>query len=111
MPQPPHSQLTQHEDRMSLAILAIDQNQFKSVRGTAKTYNIVCTTLRRRHARIPSKHDCISKSKKLTKLEEEVIIQYSLDLDLRGFLLQLNLIRDIVNRLLAVYTGRQVDIQ
>jgi hypothetical protein len=111
MPQPPHSQLTQREGRMSLAMLAIDQNQFKSVRGTAKTYDVVRTTLRRRHTGIPSKRDCISKSKKLTELEEEVIIQHSLDLDSRGFSPQLNLIRDMANRLLAIHAGRQVDIQ
>jgi hypothetical protein len=40
-----------------------------------------------------------------------VIIQHSLDLDSRGFSPQLSLIRDMVNRLLAVQAGEQVGIQ
>ena len=41
-----HSQLIQSEGRIVLAMLAIDCNQFKSVYYTAKTYNMVETTLR-----------------------------------------------------------------
>ena len=41
MQQPSHSQLIQHEGKMSLAILVIDQNQFKSVRHMTKTYDVV----------------------------------------------------------------------
>ena len=81
---------------------AIDSNQFKSVRSTAKTYDVVHTTLRRRCARIPSRRNCIPKLKKLTELEESVIIQHSLDLDSRGFSPQLSMIRDMANKLLAV---------
>jgi DDE superfamily endonuclease len=49
--------------------------------------------------------------KKLIELEESVIIQYTLNLDSRGFSPQLSLIRDMANKLLAVYTGRQVGIR
>jgi hypothetical protein len=49
--------------------------------------------------------------KKLTKLEEKVIIQHSLELDSRGFSPQLGVIRDMANRLLAVRAGRQVGIR
>ena len=111
MQQLPHAQSTQSEGRIVLAMSAIDRNQFKSVRRTAKTYDVVETTLRRRRAGIPSRRDCILKQKKLTELEESVIIQHSLDLDSRGFLPQLSLIRDMANKLLAAQTGRQVGIQ
>src|SRR5579862_5045013 len=90
---------------------AIDRNQFKSVHYTAKTYDVVETTLRRRRAGIPSRCDCIPNMKKLTELEEKVIIQHSFELDSRGFSSQLGVIRDMANRLLAVCAGRQVGIR
>ena len=86
-------------------MLAIDHNQFKSVYYTAKTYDVVETTLRRQRAGIPSWHDCIPNMKKLTELEEKVIIQHSLELDSRGFSSQLDIIRDMANKLLAVCVG------
>ena len=49
--------------------------------------------------------------KKLTELEESVIIQHSLDLDSRGFSPQLSIIRDMANRLLAVREAGPVGIQ
>jgi hypothetical protein len=110
MQQPPHSQLIQREGRMSLAMSAIDQNQFKSVRHATKTYDVVRTTLRRRRAGILLRRDCLPNMKKLTELEESMIIQHSLDLDSRGFSPQLSLIRDMANRLLAVRAGGQVGI-
>jgi hypothetical protein len=48
-------------------------------------YSIPETTLHWQRAGIAAWCDCEPKSKKLTKLEEEVIIGYILDLDLRGF--------------------------
>ena len=49
--------------------------------------------------------------KKLTELEESVIIQHSLDLDSRGFSPQLSIIKDMANRLLAVHKAGPVGIQ
>ena len=95
---------------MSLAISAINHNQFKSVYYTVRTYNVDKRTLRQWQARIPSRQEYIFKSKKLIELEESVIIQYSLDLDSRGFSSKLSIIRDIVNKLLAVYSQDNVDI-
>ena len=46
MQQQSHSQLTQSEGKIVLAMSAIDRNQFKSMYYTAKTYNVVETTLR-----------------------------------------------------------------
>jgi DDE superfamily endonuclease len=89
---------------------AIDQNQFKSVRHTAKTYDVVRTTLRRRRAGIPSRRDCTPKLKKLTDLEESVIIQHILDLDMRGFSPKLSAVKDMANKLLAVRGKGKVGI-
>ena len=46
--------------------------------------------------------------KKLTKLKEEVIVRYILDLDLRGFAPTLGAIKDIADKLLSVCAARQV---
>ncbi|EMD67608.1 hypothetical protein COCSADRAFT_83281, partial [Bipolaris sorokiniana ND90Pr] len=45
--------------------------------------------------------DCQPNSKKLIKLEEEVIVNYILNLDLCGFSPTYIAVRDIANRLLA----------
>ena len=46
--------------------------------------------------------------KKLTKLKEEVIVRYILDLDLRGFAPTLGAIHDMADKLLAGRAARQV---
>ena len=69
MQQPPHAQLTQSEDRVSLAMSTINRNQFKSVQHAAKIYDAAETILRRQRAGISSRRDCIPKSKKLIELE------------------------------------------
>ena len=56
--------------------------------------------LRRRRKGIPPRHDCTPNSRKLSDLEEHAIIQYALDVDTRGFQLNLDILRDIANKLL-----------
>ena len=58
-------------------------------------------TIRRRRAGIPARRDCQPNSKKLTKLEEEVIVDHILDLDLRGFAPTYAAVRDMADKLLA----------
>src|SRR2546430_14142211 len=110
MQQPPHTQLTQIEGRVSLAISAINRSEFKSVRSAAETYDVDEKTIRRRRAGILPRRDCIPNMKKFTELEESVIIQHSLDLDSRGFSPQLSIIRDMAIRLLAVPEAGPVGI-
>jgi hypothetical protein len=99
------------EGQLLLAKFAIDQGQIQSNRSTANVYNVSETTLRRRRKGILSRRDCEPNSKKLTKLEESVIIQYILDLDSRGFAPKLGAVRDIANKLLAERAGGQVGIK
>lgn len=65
-------------------------------------------TLRDRRAGKPARRDCQPNSKKLTQLEEEVIVKYILDLDLRGFPPTYTAVRDIANKLLAARSAGQV---
>ena len=45
---------------------------------------------------------------KLTKVEEDVIIQYILDLDTRGFAPRLGGVEDIANYILELHRGQHV---
>ena len=82
MDQPTTIQSRYNEAHISLAITAINQNQLQSGRRAAAIYRVSETTLRRRRAGITARRDCEPNSKKLTKLEEEVITRYILNLDL-----------------------------
>lgn len=101
MAQPTHIELPYNEANAFLAISAINKNQIQSGRRAATTYSVPETTLRRRRAGIAVRRDCEPKSKKLTKLEEEVIVKHILDLDSRGFAPTLGAVRDMANKLLT----------
>jgi hypothetical protein len=58
-------------------------------------------TMRDRRAGKPARRDCQPNSKKLTTVEEEVIVSYIIKLDLRGFAPTYAAVGDIANRLLA----------
>jgi hypothetical protein len=55
-----------------------------------------------------ARRDCQPNSKKLTQLEDEVIVSYILDLDQRGFAPTYAAVRDIANKLLAARGGSLV---
>jgi len=60
-------------------------------------YNINCFKLTRQCAKIPLQRDYTPNLKKLTDLEELVIIKYIFNLDSRGFSPKYSAIRDIAN--------------
>ncbi|KAJ8111257.1 hypothetical protein OPT61_g6105 [Boeremia exigua] len=80
------------------------------LRSAAAIYSVAETTLRRRRAGRPARRDCQPNSKKLTQLEEEVIVKYILDLDLRRFAPTYAAVRDMANRLLAARGADQVGV-
>ena len=110
MPQPNSTKSTPNEGRILLAISAIERDQFPSVRRAAAAYNVPESTLRDRRARKTLRRDSEANSKKLTKLEESVIIRHILDLDLRGFSPKLSAVRDMANHLLSERAVGQVGI-
>jgi hypothetical protein len=101
-------QSIQSEGRICLAISAINKNQFQSERRAIATYNVPRSTLKDRRAGTTARRDCEANSKKLTKLEESVIVQHILDLDSRGFAPNLNAVRDMANKLLVERGASQV---
>ncbi len=108
MAQSTTAQLPCDEADILLAISAIDRNQIQSGRRAATTFSVPESTLRSRRAGVPSRRDCEPNSKKLTTLEEEVIVRHILDLDSRGFAPSLGAVRDIANKLLAERSAGEV---
>ena len=66
--------------------------------------------MRDRRAGKPARRDCQPNSKKLTQLEEEVIIRYILDLDSRGFAPTYAAVRDMADKLLAVRGAGRIGV-
>ncbi|KAL9568850.1 hypothetical protein ACKAV7_006995 [Fusarium commune] len=89
------------EARTLLALLALQNDPKLSIRRAATIYEIKEQRLRRRRNGIQSRVNWIPKSRKLSDLEEEVIVQFILDLDSRGFPPRLRGVEEMANRLLA----------
>jgi hypothetical protein len=102
------TQTVSNEVDVQLAISSINSRQVKAARTAAAIYNVAETTLRRRRAGKSARRDCQPNSKKLTQLEEEVIVKYILDLDLRGFPPTYAAVRDMADKLLAARSAEKV---
>jgi hypothetical protein len=99
------------EADIQLSISSINANQVQTERAAARVYNVPRTTLRDRRAGRPARRDCQPNAKKLTELEEEVIVKYILDLDHRGFAPTYAAVRDMADKLLAARGAGQVGVQ
>ena len=71
------------------------------LRVAARIYSVDHRKLGRRLEGVPSRRDIQANSRKLTTLEELVLVQYILDLAAKGFPPQLSVVEDMANRLLA----------
>ena len=89
------------EARLLLALQALQNNPDLKLRQTARLYQVDYYALRRRHNGIQSQRDTIPKSRKLSDLEEQIIIQFILDLDSRGFPPRLRGVKEMADQLLA----------
>ncbi|KAJ3455983.1 hypothetical protein MRS44_017465 [Fusarium solani] len=89
------------EARTLLALQALQNNLKLSIRRAAGIYKIDERRLRRRRQGIQSRRDWIPKSRRLSDLEEQIIVQFILDLDSRGFPPRLRAVEEMANRLLA----------
>jgi hypothetical protein len=96
------------EARIILAIEAIRTSKKLSLRKAAKIYNVPRSILTNRVNGQISIRDRRRVAQKLTELEEEVIVQYIIDLDNRGFRPRLAGIEDIANDILETRGGKRV---
>jgi len=90
------------EARVILALEAMKSDEKLGLRAAAKHYDVPYTTLHRRRAGRHARRDTSPNSRKLTKLEEEAIVQYILELGMRSFPPRLRDVKDMANQLLRV---------
>ena len=101
MLQPTQDKYSFQEGRILLAIQAIRQGQFQSIRAAAASYDVPPETLRTRLHGTSSRRDTPPNSRKLSLHEESTIVQYILDLDSRGFPPRPQAVREMADLLLA----------
>ena len=89
------------EAQIALAIAAIQSNPNLSIRNAASIYSVSRTSLQRRIDGVLPKAGSHHINAKLTTIEGEIIIQYILDLDSRGFSPTKAEVEDMANLLLA----------
>jgi hypothetical protein len=90
------------EAKVVLVLEALEKDSKLSLRAVAKIYSVPYTTLYRRRAGRPLRRDTTPNSKKLTQSEEEAIVQYIIELDIRAFPPRLSSVEDMANQLLRV---------
>ena len=90
-----------NEARILLALQALQNNPKLSTRQAATIYKVYYRTLQRRRNGMQARCDSIPNSRKLSDLEEQIIVQFVLDLDSRGFPSRLRFVEEMANSLLA----------
>ena len=93
------------KSRIILALKALENRKGVSIRSIAKTYSVPEATLYYRYTGRQLRCDIIANLRKLTNLEESVLIQYILDLGIKGFPPRVSIVEDMANRLLAIYNA------
>ena len=81
MPQPKRVQISSCEGDILLAMSAFQSGQCANAYAAAKAYNVNHKTLYRRISGGTSREDYTPQNKKLSYIEEEVIVQNILKLD------------------------------
>nr|AAK01300.1 putative transposase [Pyricularia grisea] len=99
------------EARIILALNELRSSKKKSIRKVALIYNVPKSTLHDRINGIASLANRRPGNQKLTEREEEVIVQYILDLDSRGFPAQIADVAAMADHLLAARDARPVGKQ
>ncbi|KAK7928782.1 hypothetical protein PG985_005780 [Apiospora marii] len=98
------------EDGLNLALQALQKDPKLRVRKAAAIYHVPESTLRSRRRGIQPQSEISANSRKLTNLEEEAIINYSVDLDTRSFPPRLSGVEDMANRLLGARDAGRVGV-
>jgi transposase len=100
MAPPNNTQPAHNEGRIAIAMQAIKQGHFSSVRAAAQAYDISKSTLGRRVKGINARRDSVPINQKLTTTEESSLIEWILSRDQRGLPVGSDYIRQMANLLL-----------
>jgi hypothetical protein len=100
MPPPNSTNSIQQEGRIVLAMDALKQGYFTSMKGAAKSYDVPYTTLRRRICECPARRDARPTNCKLTTIEESTLVQWILSMDQRGLSPRPDFVQQMANLLL-----------
>jgi hypothetical protein len=106
MPQLRNAQQTYTKGDITLAILDLTSKQIQSEKRATTIYSVPRTTVQDRRARRRPRRDYEPNSKRLTKLEEEAIIQHILKESLRRIPPSKAHVQDIADRLLRERSGK-----
>jgi hypothetical protein len=88
------------KSNIQFVIQAIKSEPKLSIQHAAKEYHIPRSILTHRMAGRTARQDTHPNCKRLTKIKEEVLVQYILDWDSRGYSLVLKDVKDMANSLL-----------
>ncbi len=96
------------ESRIILALEALKKDPKLSVRKVATIYEIPKSSLHDRRAGKQPRREISANLRKLTDLEEKVLLERVLDLDARGFQPRLSDIREMADRLRTIRDASRV---
>ena len=90
----------EQEGRLSLAIQAIKKEEIRSIRETARRFNVPESTLRTRLRGTTNRAETRPNSHKLTQIEEKSLKTWILSIDARGAAPRPSMVREMANLLL-----------
>src|SRR5450432_1627541 len=100
MPPPNSTSSVQREGRIELAIQALKQGYFTSLKGAARSYDVPYTTLYDRIHNRPARRDARLPNCKLIATEELTLVQWILSMDQRGLAPRPDSVQQMANLLL-----------
>jgi hypothetical protein len=108
MSQQPDLELLPNEDKILLAIKALNLDKTLSKQHAATMYRVSRRTLRDQRAKTALQRNTHPNSLKLLRHKEDTIVQYIRKLDEQGFAPTLSYVQEIANQLLAAHGSNQV---
>ena len=97
MSQPKRIQTSPNEGNILLAISAFRSGQYVSMSATIKTYKVPKTTLISRIKGRPTREDFKPQNKRMSTIEEEVIVKNILKLDAQGLSPTIALVKEMAD--------------
>jgi len=110
MPPSNRVQISPNEGSILLAISAFQSGQCASMSAAAKTYKVPKTTLIHRIKGRPAREDFKPHNRRMSTIEEEVIVQNILKLDAQGLSPTISLVKDMADSICKTRGGPPVGV-